>query len=732
MQEHIEQTASRFPADYVVVNEQYYILARSSLADERARVLKHNETFAVFNRNGDIRTIGLGEQGLFHEGMRFLSRLVLRLGHERKLLLGSSFAQSNLIFKVDLMNSDFVEDGKLVVPGGTVHVSRRKFLWDGRFYEHLEISNFGQEALRVPLIVEFDADFVDIFEVRGTTRHSKGEVHKRVVDEHSVEISYTGLDRIERRTVASCIPAPDYITTRSFGFLPALKPQESREFDICYTCSVGSRRPQTIPRASAEMKAIENFRGRCGVECTIETDNPDFNRWLRASSSDLRLLLSSTEHGEYPYAGVPWYSCPFGRDGIITALQCLWTSPRVAKSVLNFLASTQAKKSDDVHEAEPGKIIHEMRLGEMAALGEIPFSKYYGTIDATPLFVKLAGKYFERTADTEFLFKIWNNVKAAIKWIIEFGDFDHDGFVEYQRKTSSGLINQGWKDSHDSVLHEDGELAVAPIALCEVQGYVFDAFVQGAFIAQELGARELAEEWRLRAEELQRRFEKFFWCEEIDTYALALDGMKQPCRVVSSNPGHCLYSGIASASRARRVAKTLMSEGMYSGWGVRTLSSKEKRFNPMSYHNGSVWPHDNALIAAGLARYGFKAEALRIFSDLFDAAIFFEENRLPELFSGFARSHDVSPTIYPVACSPQAWAVGSVYMLLAASLGLTIKAPGRIEFYHPRLPDWLNRVSIRELAVGDGKVDFVCLRNGDEVDIDIVDKKGAIDLIIIK
>jgi len=583
------------------------------------------------------------------------------------------------------------------------------------------------------LALKFDADFADIFEVRGTRRTRKGVRSGPFVIEDRIVFSYVGLDEVERTTRISLSPVGTLLTNGTALFTFHLQPRATERIYVAVDCEIGIS-PAGRPLYDVALQSIANEASQLRSEAAeLESSKGEFNDSLERGCSDIFMMLTRTPQGLYPYAGVPWFSVPFGRDGIITALQMLWINPSIARGVLGFLAMTQATESDDAADSSPGKIVHEMRRGEMAALGEIPFRQYYGSVDSTPLFVMLAGEYYNRTADRPFIEQIWPNIEAALNWIDQYGDSDKDGFVEYARHSDKGLVHQGWKDSHDSVSHSDGQLAEAPIALCEVQGYAYAAKRAAAQLCIALGNWSRGKELESQAQVLKERFDRTFWCEEKATYALALDGSKNQCQVRSSNPGHCLYTGIASPERVARIVHTLISETSFSGWGIRTLDSSEIRYNPMSYHNGSVWPHDNALIASGFSRSGFKQEALQVFTSIFDLSQSVRLNRLPELICGFPRLERQGPTLYPVACSPQAWAAGSIHMMLEACLGLRIDAPSRsIRFEYPMLPPFIRELRIRNLRVGDALVDLSLHRYPDNVAINVDRRTGPVEIVTLK
>jgi glycogen debranching enzyme len=692
--------------------------------------LKHDDTFAVVDSHGDIGASAGGPDGVFHADTRYLSRLELLLDGAQFLLLGSNMRDDNSSLSIDLTNPDIYRDNKVVLPKDTLHIVRTMMIWRGSAYQRIGIRNHGNQPVAFRLSLSFANDFADVFEVRGVRRIRRGRSATEIRDHGQLVFRYLGLDKRERVSTLSFDPAPTELMPGLASYDIRLESNRRCSIFFAITCDrLEDKQPGQFFRG---MIASLHERRRAAREVTaIQTSNELFNQVLCRSAADLSMLMTHTPQGRYPYAGIPWYSTTFGRDGLITALQMLWCDPGMSLGVLRRLAHVQARDVDPLNDAEPGKILHEMRGGEMAALREVPFECYYGSVDSTPLFVMLAGAYAERTGDDDTLRALWPNVEAALAWIDKWGDRDGDGFIEYERQTEKGLSNQGWKDSHDSIFHADGELAEGPIALAEVQGYVFAARQLAARAARRLGLSAQADTLEAQAAALAKRFDEAFWCDEIGTYAVALDGRKRQCRVRTSNAGQVLLSGIAPRHRAEAVAACLMLRPSFSGWGIRTVTRGEPRYNPMSYHNGSIWPHDNALIALGFARYGLKEPVERVFCGLFEAATYLDLNRLPELFCGFRRGSGRGPTLYPVACAPQAWSAAAPFALLQASLGLWFLPVEReVRLHNPRLPRFIDEVVLRNLRLGESSLDLAIRQHQDQISLQVLRNDGNIRVSI--
>ncbi|ARQ02276.1 amylo-alpha-1,6-glucosidase [Pseudorhodoplanes sinuspersici] len=713
-----------------VAEVPFYIPATGPSTRPR-RNLKHDDCFAIFDSHGDIGASPGGPDGLYCRDTRFLGHLELLLNGTQLLLLGSNVRDDNALLTVDLTNPDIYFENKLVLPKDTLHLVRTIFLWNNTAYQRVRIHNHGDRAVHCVVGMSYSSDFADLFEVRGMRRAKRGSANSKILGDGQVQLQYWGLDDELRCTDLSFAPPPDRLSTAIASYTLSLAPGEAKAIDLTVECRNDDRHPAHHPFRRGMRAALQERQLATRSTTTITTSHDIFNEMICRSMSDLAMLVTHTEQGPYPYAGIPWYSTTFGRDGIITAIQTLWCCPDIARGVLRRLAALQAQAFDPLADAEPGKILHEMRSGEMANLREVPFKLYYGSVDSTPLFVLLAGLYFERTGDLALLRELWPNIERALEWIDGPGDPDEDGFVEYHRNNDDGLVNQGWKDSHDAIFHQDGSMAAGPIALCEVQGYVYAAKKHAAGIARRFEKHALADALDQAADALKENFEAAFWCEDIGTYAIALDGEKNPCRVRSSNAGQVLFSGIASPDRASMVALQMMQPSFFSGWGIRTIGREEARYNPMSYHNGSVWPHDNSMIAAGFARYGHKAAVARVFGGLFDAATYMDLRRLPELYCGFHRARARGPTLYPVACSPQAWAAGAPHQLIQSSLGIEFD-PERHEIVlrNPELPSFINEITLRGLRVGALSVDITVGRQDDSVALRILRNDGHVKVSI--
>jgi glycogen debranching enzyme len=717
----------------VAAGPWHAIGAAESLHGRRTLTLKQGETFAVFDDFGDALQGEGSPEGIFHRDTRHLSHFLLTIAGTRPMLLSSTLRDDNATLTCDLANPDLVDrqDG-LALDHDLIHIRRSRFLWNGACMERLVVRNYDERPRRVQFELAFAADFADLFEVRGEHRARRGESLPPEVGADGVKLSYLGLDRCLRTTLVRFDPAPKRLSSGGGVFVLDLAPGQSQSIFIEINCAVAEAGSPHRAFFVALRDRRRASRGASAKAAAVSSGNESFNETVRRSVSDLYMLITDTPEGPYPYAGVPWFSATFGRDGLLTAMSMLWLDPSIAAGVLRHLAATQATTIDATADAEPGKILHEARNGEMANLGEVPFRRYYGSVDSTPLFVALAGAYLERTGDLATISRLWPNIEAALEWMERYGDRDGDGFIEYGRQSANGLVNQGWKDSHDSIFHADGALARGPIAVVEVQAYAYAAWRAAERMSQAKGDDARAAQYRAKAENLRRRFDETFFDESLGAYVLALDGDKRPCRVRASNAGHALFAGIAYPERAGALARLLTGGAFFGGWGIRTLATTEARYNPMSYHNGSVWPHDNAMIAAGLAAYGFRNEAAKVFDGLFAASRYIDLHRLPELFCGFPRKRATGPTFYPVACSPQAWAAAAPLSMIQSCIGLSFDpAAMQITFRNPVLPSFIDDLVLRRLAVAGGSADVALRRSGRRVVVDVLERRGPVEVVTI-
>jgi len=721
----------RLPRDDVLIGEHYYILASSVAADLPKLVLKHDDAFLVADRRGDFPNVP-GEFGFYVGDTRFLSLLELRLHGLRGIALNAGVSDDALEAAIDLTNPDMPLQPHLVLPGRSMRLARRLTIFGPQLYHWLAVESFVQERHDLALTLSFAADFVDVFEVRGHPRPQRGEMLPREGDARVVRLGYRGLDGLRRTSTLVFDPPPDRLDATGADYHLPLGPGDRFELSLVVTANL---EPDAAPRTLTFFDAAQRRRApveRLTQEATrVRTNHDLFDHWLQRSRHDLHLLLTETADGFVPYAGIPWYVAPFGRDALITALQLLPFEPEIARGTLRYLARLQGTVDDAFTDQEPGKILHEYRRGEMATCREIPFIPYYGSVDATPLFVMLASAYLKWTDDVDFAREMWPAVERALAWMWAMGEAQGRGFLAYARRSPVGLPNQGWKDSHDSVMYADGRLAEPPIALAEVQGYQYAALLGAAVMAEALGRDAEVPALRARARRLQERFEADFWLPDEAFYALALDRDGAPCRVISSNPGHLLWTRIVSDSRAQIVARRLLQDDMFTGWGLRTLSSRERAYNPMSYHNGSVWPHDTALAAVGMREYGMNAQFLTLATGLFEAVLQFDDMRMPELFCGFPRVAGYAPTRYPVACSPQAWASGVVFQLIGAMLGLRPEAAdNQITLARPTLPGWLTWIEIRGLRVSKSRLGMRVLQGSDGAAVELLARDGDAELVV--
>jgi glycogen debranching enzyme len=750
------------PADGAIVDGVRFFEPRDSRIEKATdlgsvQVLKHGNLFMLTDQFGDIHADSRG-LGLYRDDSRLLSCSVIRVSGARPVALqGSTGANYRGVIQLTNPTLDRNPDDKITPGQGLVGkklgITRERLLSNDALEERIRIVNFAEHDETVDVVLEMGEDSADIFEVRGYER-ARGTLLPIATTDTRVTFRYDGLDHRRRRThvafsesatveaVQPGDPTDQGGTIRLRWVWPLAA---GADHELIWT--VWSSISQ-LPEAERETNQAELFpetprvapdEGSAAYHAwtrsttAVAADHELFNLTIARSLADIRLLVNDGPRaGErYVAAGVPWFTTLFGRDSIIVALQTLAFRPQIAVETLDVLAALQATEVDDWRDAEPGKILHELRRGETALDGELPHSPYYGSVDSTPLFLILLGATYDWTGDQAIVDRLWPNALAALKWIDEWGDRDGDGFVEYERRSPRGLLNQGWKDSGDAIRDRNGIQMTAPIALAEVQGYVFDAKRRMAALARMRSENELANRLEADAEKLRARFEEAFWVEDQRYYAMALDADKRQADALGSNAGQCLWSGIVSPQRARDVADRLLGPAMFSGWGIRTYGNGQPGYTPFGYHTGTVWPHDNSLAAAGLKRYGFQDEANRLVGSVFEAAQQFSDFRLPELFCGFQREGAAMPVPYPVACSPQAWSAGASFLFLQTMLGLKAHADRReLELLRPHLPDWLGKVTITNLRVGDASCDLLFHRWRGTTSAEVLRKVGDLSVTI--
>lgn len=707
-------------------------------------VLKEGRIFLTSLPSGEIPGDNPGdnpgELGLYYQDTRFLSGHEITLSGTKPLLLSGGTRDSHFA-QIELANRELITGGGRVLPLHTLHLRVSRVLRDA-FHQRLRLLNFNSATVEVELGIMLGADFMDVFEVRGLPRPCCGQIRTPEIFDRGVRFAYLGLDGKERFTEARFSRPPDRVEVRDkqvyLGFSFRLHTRVKNYLFMQVTpevaaCGTGPARLQneigkTFYSVARELE--DDYRSWAESCTRIDSDNEIFNEMICAGVTDLRSLTTHYPGwGRIVEAGIPWYGAPFGRDALITSWQTLTLNPDIARSTLKFLAALQGKEINAWREERPGKIPHEIRFGEMACAGEVPHTPYFGSVDATPWFIIVLSEYYRWTGDREFLTEMAPALDAALLWCTSYSDLDGDGLIEYHRESERGLAHQGWKDSWDGVVDREGRLPEGPIALVEVQAYYYLALRRAAALIRALGNKAGARAVEEQAAAFQQRFLERFWVPEENYAAFALDGKKELVLCTVSNPGHCLFTGVLSNEQAGQVARRLFAGDMYSGWGIRTMSSRELPYNPMSYHRGSVWPHDNVIIARGLRRYGMLDELLQLADGLYRAATFFPYRRLPELFCGFTRRGAVGPVRFPTACDPQAWAVGAVFLLLQALLG--IECRGRsLQVRRPVLPDWINEIMLSNLRIGDGDVDLEFARRRGRTYCSVTRRRGDVRVVM--
>jgi glycogen debranching enzyme len=719
------------PASRVLGQGSPAVLGEST---EQLWSTKEGDLFLYADGEGNLNPSHSSLVGLYHKDTRFLSELMLLVEGRVPLLLSTS-TERGFMSHVDLSRQDLVGGGEDVAALHQVVNIRRTRVLCGRMYERVRVKSYDSEPMDLRITMTFGADFADVFEVRGLKRTSRGRTAVPKADRNAAVFAYDGEDGEFRETRIIFEVPPTSAEVRGERVVAswrlALDPGETQVISITIEPKVGAAvvSPGRFDSATYELRrSYETWERSC---TQIKTSNELFDSLLTRGRRDLRALLTPTPHGDIVAAGIPWFVAPFGRDALMASHQILMLNPEVARTTLAVLAAYQGTKVHEARAEEPGKILHELRFGELAHSGALPHTPYYGSIDSTPLWLLLLGTYWRWTGDLALCRELLPNVERALEWMDRWGDRDGDGFIEYEGSSPPGLAHHGWRVSHNAVVHADGSPAKGPIALAEVQAYAYVARLRIAEIYEALGRSDQAVMLRAAAGTLRKSFNDAFWMAEEQYFALALDGDKRQVQSVVSSPAHGLYCDIVDADKAAAMARRLLAPDMFSGWGIRTMSKAAASYNPMSYHNGSIWPHDNAFIAAGLKRYGHGNATNRVATALFDMACTVEYLRLPELFCGFTRRTPNRPVAYPVACSPQAWSAGAPFLILQALLGISARAhENTLTVNKPLLPSWLDSVELRNLRVGASTISLVFTRHGETTGFSLLEKRGDVRVLM--
>lgn len=674
------------------------------------RVLKDNNAFLLTDINGDIpenHPMGLG---FYKKDTRFLSRLETKINGMSLICLASE-AKETTMATIRLTNHHMEKDGELILWRESIEVKRERFIYQDVWYEQFTLKNYYPKPVEFRFSVSVDADYKDMFIVRGFQNGDVGHVTERNVKADGLVTVYKGTDHVTRRTVFKWDTPCDEVTENGeFTYRVKLGHEETQTVTLAICPEIEDERLEIMNPKAAKTALEEQHQRWVEGATKVMTDHPQLQRLVDQGLGDLKLLLTDIGFGEFPVAGLPWFGVPFGRDSLIAALQMLPMRPEVARGTLLTMAAYQGKDKNPWRDEQPGKIMHELRFGELSNTNQVPFTPYYGSIDSTPLFLVLLVEYCKWTGDLELFKTLELNVEAALQWIDQYGDQDGDGFVEYHQESAKGIANQGWKDSGDSVVHRNGDYAQTPIALSEVQGYVYQAKKGIASLYEQAGNSEKHDTLNREADTLKEAFEKAFWMEDQSFYAIALDKDKKQVGTLTSNPGHLLMSGILNPERAKAVTETLVSPKMFSGYGVRTMGKGEAAYNPMSYHDGSIWPHDNSLIFLGMSQSGYQKEAAQVIEGLIEASKAFEYDRLPELFCGYDQVLG-NPVPYPVACSPQAWAAGTPFLMVQTLLGLKVDSVKNEISIQPHFLEGMTTLGLSKTAIGGGILSFQITRN---------------------